>query len=264
MVFGLPRNTRKEAEIKTRWFGTTIPALRELQNWLREEGCTTVALESAGSWWISVKNELETDLTITLVCHRKHHPKKGDKTARSDPPAQETAGRRRGEDGQRTSDVFGVSGQEILQALLKNKPLKTEQLVCLNSVPSQVSPSNENGVPGSRPGRGPSCTLLESSKSNFAGHNNNNKFRKLISAAKSSTYARRHPAAAHPCAHDRIGEENLLPPPMFFASRIKLRGQTDFRFCFVFCVGFAFRCLDRPRWDLFPESNEGRLASTFM
>lgn len=70
----------KEAEIKTRWFGTTVPALHDLHAWLREEGCTTVAMESTGSYWIPVKNILEQDLRITLVCPRKHHPKKGEKT----------------------------------------------------------------------------------------------------------------------------------------------------------------------------------------
>jgi transposase len=162
----------KEAEIKTRWFATTMPALRQLHTWLREEGCTTVALESTGSWWISIKNELEDDLRMTLVCPGKHHPKKGDKTdfrdaidlalhhrhglltgsflpergivelrdltrRRKKIPGNlsseknriqkvlDTAGVKM---GNVISDVFGVSGQEILQALLKNVPLKAEEL----------------------------------------------------------------------------------------------------------------------------------------
>jgi transposase len=48
----------KEAEIRTRWFGTTAPALRDLHARLRTEGCTTVAMESTGSYWIPVKNIL--------------------------------------------------------------------------------------------------------------------------------------------------------------------------------------------------------------
>ena len=48
----------KEAEIKTRAFGTTVPALQEVRKWLVEEGCTSVALESTGSYWIPVKNEI--------------------------------------------------------------------------------------------------------------------------------------------------------------------------------------------------------------
>ena len=47
----------KEAEIKTRASGTTVPALLDL--WLVEQGCTTVALESTGSYWTPVKNILE-------------------------------------------------------------------------------------------------------------------------------------------------------------------------------------------------------------
>jgi hypothetical protein len=70
----------KEAEIRTRWYGTTVPALRELQAWLHELGCTSVAMESTGSYWIPVKNILEEDCQITPVCARKHRPRKGDKS----------------------------------------------------------------------------------------------------------------------------------------------------------------------------------------
>ena len=162
----------KEAEIKTRWFTTTMPALRELHIWLREEGCTTVAMESTGSWWISIKNELEEDLRITLVCPRKHQPKKGDKTDFRDAidlavhhrhglltgsflperrivelrdltrrrkkllgnmsseknriqKVLDTAGVKM---GNVVSDVFGVSGQEILRSLLDNSGLSAEDM----------------------------------------------------------------------------------------------------------------------------------------
>lgn len=162
----------REAEIKTRWFQTTMPGLHDLHAWLREEGCTTVAMESTGSWWISVKTELETDLRITLVCPRKHHPKKGDKTDYRDAidlaihhrhglltgsflpergivelrdltrrrkkllshlgseknriqKVLDTAGVKM---GNVISDVFGVSGQEILRALLDNDPLNAGEL----------------------------------------------------------------------------------------------------------------------------------------
>jgi transposase len=46
----------KEAEIRTRAYGTTVPAL--LKAWLVEQGCTSVAMESTGSYWIPVKNIL--------------------------------------------------------------------------------------------------------------------------------------------------------------------------------------------------------------
>jgi transposase len=165
----------KEAEIKTRWFATTMPALCDLHAWLREEGCTTVAMESTGSWWISVKNELEDDLRITLVCPRKHHPKKGEKTDFRDAvdlavhhrhglltgsflpergivelrdltrrrkklsgnlgseknriqKVLDTAGVKM---GNVVSDVFGVSGQQILRSLLDNEALSAEQMADL-------------------------------------------------------------------------------------------------------------------------------------
>src|ERR1017187_3060217 len=58
----------KEAEIQTRWYGTTVPALEELAAWLRQQGCTAVGMESTGSYWIPVKNILESEFPITLTC----------------------------------------------------------------------------------------------------------------------------------------------------------------------------------------------------
>ena len=69
----------KEAEIKTRWFGTTVPALRDLHAWLRQEGCTTVAMESTGSYWIPVKNNLPERGVVELrdlTRRRKKPPNK--------------------------------------------------------------------------------------------------------------------------------------------------------------------------------------------
>jgi len=161
----------KEAEIRTRWFGTTIPA-RELRTWLSEEGCTTVAMESTGSYWIPVKNMLEQDVRITLVCPRKHRPRKGDKTDFRDAVdlaihhrhglltgsylpergvvelrdltrrRKKLLGNLRSEKnriqkvletasvkmGNVVSDVFGVSGQEILQTLLDRSPVTAEEM----------------------------------------------------------------------------------------------------------------------------------------
>jgi hypothetical protein len=37
-------------------------------------------MESTGSYWIPVKNILETSLKIVLVCPKKHKPPRGDKT----------------------------------------------------------------------------------------------------------------------------------------------------------------------------------------
>jgi len=46
----------KEAAIQTRWLGTTVPELEALREWLAQEGVTSVAMESAGSYWIPIKN----------------------------------------------------------------------------------------------------------------------------------------------------------------------------------------------------------------
>ncbi|MBV8376758.1 MAG: IS110 family transposase [Verrucomicrobia bacterium] len=66
--------------VTTREFGTTVPELQAIKAWLVEQGCTSVAMESTGSYWIPVKNELEGTFEIMLVCSQKHKPKKGDKS----------------------------------------------------------------------------------------------------------------------------------------------------------------------------------------
>ena len=70
----------KEAAIQTRWLGTTVPELEALREWLLQEKVTSVAMESTGSYWIPIKNVLEKGLEVVLVCSKKHHPKKGEKT----------------------------------------------------------------------------------------------------------------------------------------------------------------------------------------
>jgi transposase len=70
----------QDGEVNTRMFGTTVPALEQLRDWLVEEGCTSAAMESTGSYWIPVKNILEVSLTIVLVCAKKHKPRRGEKT----------------------------------------------------------------------------------------------------------------------------------------------------------------------------------------
>jgi transposase len=70
----------EEGEVQTRMYGTTVPALEELRKWLLREGCTSVAMESTGSYWIPVRNILESAVKIVLVCPKKHKPEPGDKT----------------------------------------------------------------------------------------------------------------------------------------------------------------------------------------
>src|SRR5215469_8315667 len=165
----------QEAEIKPRAFGTTVPALQELKQWLLEEGCTSVAIESTGWYWIPVKNVLEGALEMVLVCPKKHHPKKGEKTDFRDAiwlahfhrhgmltgsylpergivELRDLTRRRKKlvgnlcseknriqkvletanvKIGNFISDRFGISGQELLNALLSNQPLAAEEIADL-------------------------------------------------------------------------------------------------------------------------------------
>lgn len=70
----------QDGEVKTRAYGTTVPELEKLRQWLVEQGCTSVAMESTGSYWIPVKNILEGSFQIVLVCARKQKPARGEKT----------------------------------------------------------------------------------------------------------------------------------------------------------------------------------------
>jgi hypothetical protein len=63
----------KDGEVTTRAFGTTMPELEKLNSgssqWLIQESCTSVAMESTGSYWIPVKNILE-DIAGLRRCRR--------------------------------------------------------------------------------------------------------------------------------------------------------------------------------------------------
>lgn len=52
-------------EIST--FGTTTPALLRLLDWLRERGCTSVAMESTGEYWKPIYNLLEGHFELLVV-----------------------------------------------------------------------------------------------------------------------------------------------------------------------------------------------------
>ena len=162
----------KEAAIQTRWLGTTVPELEALREWLLQEGVTSVAMESTGSYWIPIKNVLEKSLEIVLVCSKKHHPKKGEKTDFRDAmqlahlhrhgmltgsylpergivELRDLTRRRKkllgnlGSEKNRIqkvlevanvkignvmSNVFGVSGQEMLEALLTGREMEAEEI----------------------------------------------------------------------------------------------------------------------------------------
>jgi transposase len=166
----------EDGELKTRAFKTTVPALEELRQWLIEEGCSSVAMESTGSYWIPVKNILETSMRIVLVCPRTHAPPRGDKTdfrdaqhlaqmhrhgllkgsflaSRSVVELRDLTRRRKKLQGNLSaeknriqkvlevanvkignivSDVFGVSGQAMVSALVSGKEVTAEQIADLS------------------------------------------------------------------------------------------------------------------------------------
>jgi transposase len=162
----------KEAAIQTRWLGTTVPELEALREWLLQEKVTSVAMESTGSYWIPIKNVLEKSIQVVLVCSKKHHPKKGEKTDFRDAihlahlhrhgmltgsylpergivELRDLTRRRKKLLGNLASeknriqkvlevanvkignvitDVFGISGQEMLEALLSGREIAVEEI----------------------------------------------------------------------------------------------------------------------------------------
>ena len=54
-----------EQEVKT--FGTTTPDLLELVEWLKEWGCTHVAMESTGDYWKPIYNLTEGVFEVLLT-----------------------------------------------------------------------------------------------------------------------------------------------------------------------------------------------------
>jgi transposase len=166
----------QDGEVKTRTFGTTVPALEELRDWLLQEGCTSVAMESTGSYWIPVKNILEVSFPIVLVCAKKQKPPRGEKTDFRDaknlahlhrhgllkasflPPrpivelrdltrrrkkllAHLSAEKNRIQKvlemanvkiGNILSDVFGISGQAMVRALVAGTEMSAEQIASLS------------------------------------------------------------------------------------------------------------------------------------
>ena len=165
----------QEGEVHRRLVGTTVPALEELKQWLLSLGCTSIAMESTGSYWIPVKNVLEDHFRLVLVCPHAHHAKRGDKTDFRDADLlaqHQRHGLLRGSFlpsrgivelrdltrrrkkllgnlaaeknriqkvletanvklGNIVSDMFGVSGQAMIRALLNNPDLTAEQIADL-------------------------------------------------------------------------------------------------------------------------------------
>jgi transposase len=66
-----PPGTKPVKEVRT--FGTTLPELEELRDWLKVNGCTLVAMESTGIYWRPVHAVLEGH--FELVVGNAHHIK---------------------------------------------------------------------------------------------------------------------------------------------------------------------------------------------
>jgi transposase len=70
----------QEPRVETRTFGTTHADLERLRQWLVEEQCTHVVMESTGSYWKPVFNILEESLTVVLANAEDVKGRKGHKT----------------------------------------------------------------------------------------------------------------------------------------------------------------------------------------
>jgi transposase len=154
-----------EPKAETRKFGTFYADLAALRQWLADEKCTNVVMESTGCYWKPVFNVLEDSVTVSLANGQDVKGRKGHKTDWNDcrwlahllrhglirasfipsKPVRElrdlTRRRKRilsnaGSERNRVqkvleeanvkigsvlSDVFGVSGQLMLDALLEGK-----------------------------------------------------------------------------------------------------------------------------------------------
>ena len=74
----------EEPRSETRRFDTTVPVLELLRSWLHEEGVTDVVMESTGSYWIPVFNQLEGHVRVVLANPEEVKNRKGHKTHRKD------------------------------------------------------------------------------------------------------------------------------------------------------------------------------------
>jgi transposase len=70
---------RKDLDV-VRTMKTTTGELRAFADWLRGEGCETVAMESTGVYWRPVFNILEADFPVLLVNARHIKTVPGRKT----------------------------------------------------------------------------------------------------------------------------------------------------------------------------------------
>jgi transposase len=166
----LTGSSTESPRVEKRQYEATVGELERLRQWLVEERCTHVVVESTGSYWKPVFNVLEASVTVVLANPVHVRNLRGHKTDRKDsewlahllrhglirpsfipPPAIRelrsltrqrrdliAAGARERNRVQKLleegnvklgnvlSDVFGVSGQRMLEALLEGKASAAE------------------------------------------------------------------------------------------------------------------------------------------
>ncbi|THF73470.1 IS110 family RNA-guided transposase [Cohnella fermenti] len=81
-VLNGPLENKPQCVIRT--FGTTTRELMELQDWLQEQGCKEVVMESTGVYWKPVWNILEGTCELVLVNARSVKSRSGKKTDKKD------------------------------------------------------------------------------------------------------------------------------------------------------------------------------------
>lgn len=164
-----------EPVAETKMFGTTTGELQQCRDWLLGQQCTTVVLESTGSYWIPVWNVLTEAVAVIVVNSEHVKARRGEKTDPADSrrlaerlrvgdirgsfvPSEKIAAlrdltRRRkrvlsGANSERNriqklleqgnvkignvvSNVFGITGQRILAALLNHPTQPAEEVAKL-------------------------------------------------------------------------------------------------------------------------------------
>jgi transposase len=73
-----------EGEFEIREFGTTVAELKQLGDWVCEQGCTHAVVESTGAYWKPVFNILEDRIQVVLAQPEQVKGRKGHKTDRKD------------------------------------------------------------------------------------------------------------------------------------------------------------------------------------
>lgn len=74
----------EEPQVECRKFGTIVPELERLREWLVKEECTHAVVESTGSYWKPVFNVLETAIRVVLANAFDVQNRRGHKTDPND------------------------------------------------------------------------------------------------------------------------------------------------------------------------------------